>query len=249
MTLPPHQDITAIGHVNYYHRLTQGSQEWHDLRRGMLTASTISKFITPSTLKIANNNDTRTAVYELAAKRVTNMPEDNFVSYAMERGNLEEVEARILYSKTFAPVAECGFITNTRLGFPVGFSPDGLVGDDGIIENKSRDPKFQMQTIAEHLVTKDDANLIPRDFMLQVQTGLFVTERKWCDFTSYSNGFNMLAIRVEPIPIYQEKLEEAATVSEKAIRSCVNQYRDAMADKSNRIIPVQWIDHNEEIRA
>lgn len=249
MTLPPHKDVTTVGNIHYYHRLTQGSAEWHDLRKGMLTASTMNKVITPSTLKIANNKDTRTSIFELAATRVTDIPDDHFISYAMERGNLEEVEARIAYAEQFEPVDECGFVINDSLGFPVGFSPDGLVGVDGGIENKSRDAKFQMQTIIEHLATKEDDNLIPRDFMLQVQTGLWVTQRKWIDFTSYSNGFNMIAIRVEPIPIYQEKIEEAAVATEKQVQKCVDDYRAAVADPSNRIIPLQWIDHNEEIRA
>ena len=247
--LAPHKDITTIGNSHYYHRLTQGCAEWHDLRKGMLTASTMNTVITPATLKTANNKDTRTSIFELAAQRVSDIPPDNFVSYAMERGNLEEMEARMLYSEKFEPVSECGFVINDSLGFPVGFSPDGLVGEYGAIENKSRAAKYQMQTIIEHLATKDDDNLIPREFMLQVQTGLWVTQRKWCDFTSYSNGLNMVAIRVEPIPIYQEKIEEAAIATEKLVRKCVDDYRTAISDPSNRIIPVKWIDHNEEIQA
>ena len=249
MTVEPHKDVTTIGNVHYYHRLQQGCQEWHDLRKGMLTASIMDKVITPATLKIANNKDTRTSIFELAAQRVTDIPDDNFISYAMERGNLEETEARIAYSQQFELVAECGFITNDSLGFHVGFSPDGLVGNDGIIENKSRDKKYQMQTIIEHLVTRDDANLIPREYMLQVQTGLWVTGRKWCDFTSYSNGMNMAAIRVEPIPIYQDKIAEAAEATENRVQQCVDKYRAAITNPSNRIIPVEWIDHHEEIQA
>lgn len=248
MTIEPHKDVTTIGNVDYYHRLQQGSQEWHDLRRGILTASTMNKVITPATLKVANNKDTRTHIYELAALRVTDVPEDQFVSYAMERGNLEEVEARIAYADQFEPVYECGFVVNRDLGFPVGFSPDGLIGDDGFIENKSRDMKFQMQTIIEHLVDPL-SDLIPREFMLQVQAGLWVTKRKWCDFTSYSNGMNMIAIRVEPIPEYQEKIEEAASATEKQVQRIVDQYRDAIENPDNRVVPVQWIDHNEEIHA
>lgn len=249
MNIEPHKDITTIGNVHYYHRLQQGSDEWKDLRRGMLTASFMNKVITPSTLKIANNAETRTGIYELAAQRVTNVPEDDFVSYAMERGNLEEVEARIEYSRNFEPVTECGFVINDSLGFPVGVSPDGLVGEDGGMENKSRDKKFQMQTIIEHLGEKDPSNLIPREFMLQVQTCLWVTQRKWWDFTSYSNGFNMVAIRVEPIPIYQEKIEEAAKATEDQINDCVIKYKAAIQNPSSRVFPVKWIDHNEEIRA
>jgi hypothetical protein len=248
-TVEPHKDITTIGNSHYYLRLQQGSPEWHDLRKGILTASTMNTVITPATLKTANNKETRTSIFELAAQRVSDIPPDNFTSYAMERGNLEEMEARLLYSEKFEPVYECGFVINDSLGFPVGFSPDGLVGLDGSIENKSRAAKFQMQTIIEHLATKADDNLIPKEFMLQVQTGLWVTQRKWMDFTSYSNGLNMVAIRVEPIQIYQEKIAEAAVATEELVEKCVNNYRAAISDKSNRIIPVKWVDHNEEIQA
>jgi len=52
MTQPlPHEDITRIGDVEYYHRLTQGSQEWHDLRRGMITGSMMNSLITPAILR------------------------------------------------------------------------------------------------------------------------------------------------------------------------------------------------------
>ena len=248
-TVAPHKDVTTVGNSHYYWRLQQGSPEWHDLRKGMLTASTMNTVITPATLKTANNKDTRTSIFELAAQRVSDIPPDNFTSYAMERGNLEEMEARMLYSEKFEHVDECGFVINDSLGFPVGFSPDGLVGAYGSIENKSRAAKYQMQTIIEHLATKADDNLIPKEFMLQVQTGLWVTQRKWMDFTSYSNGLNMVAIRVEPIPIYQEKIEEAATLTENKVRKCVEDYHAALADPSNRIVPVKWVDHNEEIHA
>ena len=249
MTVLPHEDVTSVGSVHYYHRLTQGSTEWHDLRRGMLTASTMDKVITPATLKIANNKDTRASIYELAAARVTNIPGENFVSYAMERGNLEDVEARIAYSERYEQANECGFVLNDSLGFPVGFSPDALIGEYGAIEVKSRNAKFQMQTIIEHLSTKADDNLIPKEFMLQVQTGLWVTKRKWIDFVSYSNGMNMVAIRVEPIEIYQEKIEEAAISTESQIKTLVDDYTAAVNDKNNRVVPVEWIDHSEEIFA
>jgi len=166
----------------------------------------------------------------------------------MERGHLEEVEARIKYANEYEDVSECGFVINRSLGFPVGFSPDGLIGDLGMMENKSRDPKFQMQTIIEHIADEND-DVIPREYMLQVQTGLWVTGRQWCDFTSYSNGFNMLVIRVLPIPIYQTKIAEAAKVAEKQVQECVRKFKAAMADDDNRIIPVEWIDHSQEILA
>jgi hypothetical protein len=65
-------------------------------------------------------------------------------------------QARDLYSKHYAPVEQCGFVTNNKWGFTLGCSPDGLVGDDGMIEVKSRCQRFQVETIC--------ANAMPDDF-------------------------------------------------------------------------------------
>ncbi|PCJ24117.1 MAG: YqaJ-like viral recombinase [SAR86 cluster bacterium] len=247
-TLEPHLDITKVGNVSYYHRLTQGSDEWLDLRKGMLTASTMKLALSEKTLKIANNDKIRQQIYQLAAERIGCPSGDNFVSYAMERGNLEEVEARIAYSAAFEPVAECGYVINDKLGFPIGWSPDGLVGNDGGTESKSRMPKYQVQTICEHYGEHENTP-IPSEFMLQVQTGLFVSERKWIDFLSYSNGMNMAPIRCFPIAKYQEAIELAAIETEKGIDRVVAKYMSVVDVPDNRITPVKFVDYNEEITA
>jgi hypothetical protein len=69
-------------------------------------------------------------------------------------------------------VEEVGFVTNDKLGFTIGYSPDGLVGDDGLIEAKSRVQKWQMQTLIEFVAI---GQMVP-DFLIQCQTGLFVAE-------------------------------------------------------------------------
>jgi hypothetical protein len=111
----------------------------------------------------------------------------------MLRGQEDEIEARAALRQHYAPVTETGFVTNDRWGFTIGYSPDGLVGDDGLIECKSRASKYQIQTIAENEVPAPD-------YMIQLQTGLLVTERKWIDFVSYSGGLPMFVKRVEPDP-------------------------------------------------
>jgi len=220
-TLAPHEDFEQIGDVRYYHRLEQDTDEWHQLRLGMLTASTMNRVLTP-TLKVSAAKEAAQFLYDLAADRITQRIEPGYVSWDMERGKVEEVEARILYEKHFGRTAACGFVINDSLGFPIGFSPDFLIGDDGFAETKSRAPRFQVKTVIEHMVgpfagtgPTEDTPLIPPEYMIQVQTGLFVTGRAWCDFLSYSNGVNMLAIRVEPIEKYQDAIQEAATVAEK----------------------------------
>ena len=249
MSVQSYGGVTTTGDITYHHSIKQGSKEWHDLRRGILTASTMGCVITPSKLAMANNEETRTVIYNLASERVSNVPADMFMSYAMERGHLEEAEARIVYRREYQEISECGFITNERLGFKVGFSPDGLVGDEGFIEVKSRASKFQMKTIIEHIAPPDPLSAIPKEYMLQVQTGLWVTGREWCDFISYSNGMNMAVVRVEPNPTYQDAISEAANVTEQKIQDVVERYKAAISDGKNRITPVKWIDHHEDITA
>lgn len=189
----------------YHEALEQGSEAWLAARCGLLTASEMKLILTP-TLKIADNDKTRAHVFELLFQRLTGFVEPRYISDDMLRGIDEELEARAAYAEHFAPVQTVGFITNARWGFTIGYSPDGLVGDDGLIECKSRRGKYQVQTIAE--------DEVPADYMLQLQTGLLVSERKWIDFISYSGGLPMFVRRVEPIPEIQEAIIAAATAFE-----------------------------------
>jgi len=204
--------------VTFHRDLIQGSDEWHQARLGLLTASEFKLILTP-TLKIANSEKLRAHVWELAAQRISDYVEPSFIGEDMLRGMDDEILARDLYAKHYAPVEEVGFVTNDKWGFTLGCSPDGLVGDDGGIEAKSRRQKYQVQTIVENY----RAGGIPDDFILQVQGEMLVCERKWWDFISYSGGLHMAVIRVHPIPEIQNAIVEAAAEFEK---NCLN----AMAD-------------------
>jgi hypothetical protein len=199
----------------YHHNIEQGTPEWHDLRRGVLTSTAIRTLITP-TGKLAENDKTRAHVYEVAAQRITGRTEDSYTSFDMMRGHVEEILARDLYSLTYEPVTECGFITNDSLGFTVGYSPDGLVGDDGLIEIKSAKAKIQVQRIAD--------GAMPTEHIAQVQTGLWVTGRKWCDFISYSNGMKMMVVRVNADPAYHAVIEQAAHAFEAKVAEVIAAY-------------------------
>jgi hypothetical protein len=177
------------------------------------------RIITP-TLKVANNGDSRAHVYEIAAQRITGHVEEGFTSYDMMRGHEEEVDARDHYRKHYAPVEDVGFITNDRWGFTLGYSPDGLVGDIGLIEAKSRKPKFQVETIVK--------GEIPPEHVIQVQSGLLISEREWCHFLSYSGGLPMDLIPAEPIPEFQEAIIEAATAFEARVAEVIAAYHDAV---------------------
>jgi len=205
--------------ITYHNDLIQGSDEWHAARCGLLTASEVKLILTP-TLKIAANDKTRAHVWELLAQRLTRYVEPSYIGDAMLRGWRDEILARDLYSQHYAPVTEAGFITNDQWGFTLGYSPDGLVGDDGLIECKSRAQKFQIQTIAE--------NEVPAEFMLQLQTGLLVTGRAWVDFISYSGGLPMFVKRVLPDLEIMAAIVDAAWAFEMTLAERANDYEDSL---------------------
>ena len=201
--------------ITYHKDLIQGTDEWLAQRCGMLTASEMKLIITP-TLKIASNDKERAHLYELLAQRVSKYVEPQYVGDAMLRGEKEELVARETYNEKYAPVETCGFITNDKLGFTLGYSPDGLVSDDGLIEIKSRKQAFQMQTIIE--------GVLPPEFMLQIQSGLLISERKWCDFISFSGGMPMFVLRVLPDLEVQKAIIEAATAFEARLNEKLQIY-------------------------
>ena len=199
--------------------LEQGTPEWLAARRGLMTASEMNLVLTP-TLKPSNNDKTRAHVWELLAQRLTRYVEPSYIGDAMLRGWRDEILARDLYSQHYGPVTEAGFITNDQWGFTLGYSPDGLVGDDGLIECKSRAQKFQIQTIAE--------DEVPAEFMLQLQTGLLVTGRAWVDFISYSGGLPMFVKRVLPDLEIMAAIVDAAWAFEMTLAERANDYEDSL---------------------
>ena len=208
----------------YHPEVDQGSPEWLAMRCGLLTASQVKLILTP-TLKTANNDKTRAHLYELLAQRITQYVEPSYLSDDMLRGMSDEVDARILYDAQVAPVTSCGFITNDKWGFTIGYSPDGLVGEDGLIEVKSRRQKFQVETI---LQAASDG-MPPADYMLQLQTGLLVSERTWIDFISYCGGMPMLVLRVYPDERIQAAIVEAATDFHERLDDEERRYRAGLS--------------------
>lgn len=218
--------------ITYHRDLVQGSDEWHKARCGLITASEVKLLLTP-TLKQANNDKSRAHLWELAAQRISNYVEPSYVGDDMLRGHEEEFYARQLYTEHHAPVEEVGFVTNSQWGFTLGCSPDGLVGADGMIECKSRRQKYQVQTIVEHW--RDGT--VPDDYILQVQTGLMVTGRQWCDLISYHGGLPMMPMRVERNLEMIAAIEQACRTAEEKIAAIVEDFFAAV--EARKLIPTE----------
>jgi len=220
--------------------LVQGSDHWYSLRRGIITASEMKLIITAKKLEYAENDDSRAHLDELAAQRVTGYTEPTYIGKDMIRGQDDESRARETYHETYAPVETIGFVTNDKWGFTIGYSPDGLVGDDGQVECKSRSQKHQVQTICDYA----SSELIHPDFVIQVQTGLLVTERAWCDLVSYSGGLPMATVRVFPDAKVQSAIVDAATAFEQRLADKLSSYNAILASKA-RLIPTVRRVHEE----
>lgn len=213
--------------IEYHFDIVQGTDEWHRIRHGMITASTFKNIITPAKLELSKAAATRLFYDDILSQRIDETIQPGYLSYDMMRGHEDEPYAVQQYEKEYNKQAKyCGFIINHKLGFPLGFSPDALIGDDGFVEIKSKEPKHQVKTILDHICGRTD-DPIPMEHMIQVQAGLFITERDWCDFISFCNGNQMMTVRVEPIEKYQEAIEKAAIEVEKILAENLEKYMDA----------------------
>ena len=219
--------------ITIHDEVEQGSIEWQAMRCGMLTASEMKLILTP-TLKGASNDKERGHLYELLAQRITRYVEPRYVSDDMLRGQEDEIEALFEYEKAYGVVEKVGFITNDKWGFTIGYSPDGLVGDDGQVECKSRNQKYQIRTLVDYV----SADSIDPDFMVQVQTGLLVTERAWCDLVSYCGGLPMATVRVYPDEKIQSAIIDVAGAFEKRLQEAKEKF-DAVLLSDKRLIQTE----------
>jgi putative phage-type endonuclease len=213
----------------YYHDLEQGTEEWHKIRSGLITASTFSRLITTRTFQPANNETSRKLCHQILAERLTGIVEETYQSDAMLRGSMEEDIARQLYTEHRQEVRKCGFVTRQNRGVTIGYSPDGLVGNHGLIEIKR--PKQENQ-IARILADK-----IPDEYFWQIHEGLAVTGRRWCDFVSYAPNLPLMIYRVRASPEINTAIWNAAIAAENSIKEMEKQIR--MLAKTRKYPPTK----------
>ena len=191
----------------------QGSQEWIDARLARPTASQFSRIVTPSG-KLSTSCEGYLG--ELLAEWVKGEPFSDFDSEWMERGRFLEPSAFKQYAfvrdiklhsetievkgeKMLIPpgLQKVGFCLHDE--FDAGCSPDGLVGDDGLIELKCPMEKNHIIYLFR--------DVCPKQYFMQVQGQLWVTKRQWCDFVSYHPDFPLFIHRVYPVEAIQVALD------------------------------------------
>lgn len=199
-----------------YPKVTQGEPEWHDLRRGLVTASVVGKLITP-TLKVADNDVSRGLATTLIAERITGWTEETGMTSDMWRGVEHEPYARDVYSGHYQQATEVGFMLRAEDDWQLGYSPDGVVGMDGLIEIKCPRAKAHVRTIL--------ADEVPAYYMGQLQAGLLVSGRDWIDYVSFVAGMPLYVKRVEPDPAWFDAITAACIAFEVTAAETVADYR------------------------
>ena len=206
--------------LKLYRDLIQGTDEWHAARCGMVTASVAGKLLT-STLKVADNESSRGVVLTLAAERITGYVDPTYCGSSMERGHEDEPYARDAYSEHVAPVDEAGFMVRDFGDYRIGYSPDGLVSVDGQIEVKSRLQKIHLRAILE--------DRVPAENYAQIQCGLLVSGRDWCDYVSFCGGMPLWTKRVYPDPTWFAAILAAVETFEANVADILARYHEVVA--------------------
>ncbi len=172
----------------------QLSEEWYQTRLGLVTASHFSEVLN-------RGSGRKTYMMRLLAERMTGQTHPAFSNQYMENGIETEPFAREYYEGLKKNKVECiGFI---RMG-EMGCSPDGLVGDEGMIEIKCPLPSTHLEYILR--------DKMPTVYIPQVQGNLMVSGRKWCDFISFDSKVTkrpFWSIRIVRDESYIRTLKEA----------------------------------------
>ncbi len=155
--------------------MQQQSDEWFAARLGKVTASRVSDLM--ATTKSGYSTSLANYMAELICERLTGQREESYTNGAMQWGTEKEPQARASYEfLQNATVLECGFVDHHSIPM-FGASPDGLIGDDGLVEIKCPNTA----THIEFLLT----GCVPSKYVLQMQTQMACAGRKWCDFVSF----------------------------------------------------------------
>lgn len=175
----------------------------------------------PPVLTIADGDVAHGVLSALAAERISGVTEETPTTGDMWRGVIAEPFARDAYAEHVGlPVEEVALIVrDLRNGLRIGYSPDGLVGDDGLVEIKAPRAKGHVDTVIR--------GEIPARHMAQLQTGLFVSGREWVDYVSFSGGLHLWVRRVELDPQWQAMIPAALAYAEAGITDRIEHYRAA----------------------
>lgn len=166
--------------------IEQGSADWLAMRLGIITMSELDCLLVNGKGEAGFGSAAFTYMDQLIGERITGeAAELPFSTRATERGHELEGKARELYvAREGVQLDQAAIILNHG----AGYSPDAMIGTGGLVEIKTKLPKFQVGVIL--------ANEVPKDHIAQCQGGLWVSDREWIDFISYWPGMPMFVKRM-----------------------------------------------------
>lgn len=199
----------------------QRTAEWHQERLGKVTASCLHKVM--AKLRDGRPGADRTNyMAQLICERLTGNPTEGFTNAAMQRGTDIEPQARAMYAfQTGNDVEETGFHGHPDIGM-AGASPDGLVGEDGLLELKCPNSATHIATLR--------GEPIDRKYVLQMQWQMACTGRDWCDFASFDDRLpEEMALHVQRV----ERDDKLIAEMEAEVRAFLSEVDAAVADLTN----------------
>lgn len=205
--------------------MDQRSESWFAARVGKATASKIADVM----VKTKSGYSASRANYaaQLITERLTGHPTEGYSNAAMQHGTETEPQARAAYAwESGNSVAECGFFDHPRIAMS-GASPDGLIGDEGLLEIKCPNSATHIATLR--------GETIDGKYIKQMQWQLACTGRLWCDFASFDPRLP------EPMQLFVQRVaRDGAMISEMEteVSAFLQEVDDAVRELESKYLPM-----------
>jgi putative phage-type endonuclease len=205
--------------------IEQRTEEWFAARLGKVTASKVADVIAKTKTGYSTSRDNYMA--QLVVERLTFTKQESYTNAAMQWGTDTEPFARAAYEATQGVmVEEVGFVRHPSIEW-AGASPDGLVGDDGLVEIKCPESKGMLET----LLTKK----VPGKYFTQMQFQMACTGRNWCDYAVFDPRMpakvQLFVTRVERDNEYIAEIEAEIVKFLAEVQTQVNQLNAIIESK------------------
>lgn len=190
------------------HDVEQGSPEWHKLRLGKLTGYDF--------YYLMGDSETRNKIIlQKASEIIAKSLEETTAKFSQDiiRGRELEDEAVLTYEMTRGIITKkIGFVESDN---NTGCSPDRLVGDDGLLEIKCPN---RVGYLSHYL------NKPKKEYFVQMQYDMMITERKWCDYVAYNRAFELFVERYNADYDLQAEMKKAIIRANIDINKVVKEY-------------------------
>lgn len=195
--------------------IVQGSPEWHALRLGKVTASRAADVVAKT--KTGWGASRANYMAELIAERLTGVPAESYMNAAMQWGIDKEPDARAAYEwVNGCEVEQAAFIEHATIAL-TGCSPDGLVGNAGLVELKCPNTATHIDTLL--------GSEIDKKYLTQMQWQMACTDRQWCDFVSFDPRMP------ESMRLYVKRIPR----DDVAIKSLEKDIKEFLAELDNKV--------------